>query len=294
MTRSASHANELLALVALAEIEQSSRTPLTESAGYSSLTTLLIGVLPEVDRLALSCGASAVIANAISDGAANVQAKSMSRWYPRETPRLALAAQRLRASLVHHEISPALSKFSNAIADAKQATLDFIMADSMSGAREVALAWRRACEDSALFIRAMDQSFGQRNFSGFEESAEPILAFLDEAKSGSYSSLGTNGDVAVPQFEGDREARRVPLRSPATVRSDTHECEAIVRDMSLGGLGLAELDGFEAGQNVTVFVGTMEFSGRLEWVKERYGGLCLDQRLDERDTRLAFLTKLRD
>ncbi|MFA5950014.1 MAG: PilZ domain-containing protein [Hyphomicrobium sp.] len=290
MLATVSRDQALIAFLALADMEKLARTPLLESSAFSAFLMLLVGIQPEVERVAVLTAASASVANALSSGVAAVNPRSMTRQFPREAPQLSLGAQRLRNSYAGHEVSAALNAFNGAVAAAKDQTVAYIVSGFASDVRPIAAAWRAASATGAHLLRAIDRAFGERQLAGLADATSPLISFLDEAAAGGYSAVSPRGEINLPLLREGREFKRVPVRCAATVHHNGQTYQANLHDMSVGGLGLEGLSGPAERAEIRVDFGGLSLKGCIEWLKDGRAGVKLEVPLEAEDPRLKFLS----
>lgn len=282
----------LMSFLALAEIEQQTRKPLTETRRFSSFLTLLLGVLPEIEGLAGPALASAAVANALLAGVAGVEVREIAKNFPKEASQLTLAQQRLRQAYPAHEVNDALAELAEAIREAKAQSLAFISSGFASEPAPLAAAWMASAGKVAAAMRTLDRAFGERRISGLGDEASPLLQLLDEIAGGGHSIIGPDGRLEMPRLRDAREFKRVQVNCPAVILWAGARQDAMLRDMSVGGLGLQGIAGLKQADSVRVQVGDqLDLEGKVEWSREDRAGIKLLLPIEVADQRLRFLTR---
>lgn len=282
----------LMSFLALAEIEQQNRKPLVETRRFSSFLTLLLGVQPEIEGLAGPTLASAAVSNALLAGVAGVEVREIAKNFPKEASQLTLAGQRLRQAYPSHEVNDALADLADALRGAKAQSLAFISSGFASDLRSLAAAWTATAAKVAAAMRTLDRAFGERRISGLGDEASPLLKLLDEVAGGGHSIIGPDGQLLMPRLRDAREFKRVAVNCPAVILRAGERQEAVLRDMSVGGLGLQGIAGLKQADSVRVQVGDdLDLEGKVEWSHEDRAGIKLSLPIEVADQRLRFLTR---
>ncbi len=286
----------LLGFVELATWEQRARDGLVGTHPRLGFLSLLLGLEPAVERTCISAAMSGCVANAIADRVTCTVAREIILHFPRESARFLLASQRIGRFFGGAAVCSALREFDERLALAKAITVDFA-ADGFGPSKassEAGLAgpWRQACAAGRELLSAIGDALAEHQIQGMAQETSPLLRLLEDVSQGRYPLLDANGHVEMPHWAEERNYKRVPVKCPVVVISGGQQQWALLRDISIKGLGLEGVRGLSLEDAVVVEVGeSLSLPGAVGWVGESLAGIKLARPLHADTPGLNFLVR---
>ncbi len=292
-----SRENFLLGFVELATWDARAREGLVGPHPRLGFLSLLLGLEPAVERACISAAMSGCVANAIADRVTRIEPREIILHFPRESARLLIASQRIGRFFGGAAVCSALRAFDEEIALAKAITVEFAGSGfgppKVGAEGGVAAPWRRACAAGHELLSAISQALADNHIQGLAQEASPLLQLLEDVSEGRYPMLDGNGHVTLPHWAEDRDYKRVPVKCPVVVSTGRGDQQwALLRDISVKGLGLEGVEGLALADPVAVeVVGSLSLAGAVAWVAEERAGVKLARPLHADTPGLSFLVK---
>lgn len=143
-------------------------------------------------------------------------------------------------------------------------------------------AWRYTCRAS---LEANDTIRICLSESGFDEPPAVNAngeALLRAAERGEQPCVDRDGNVTVPGWAENRQAKRVAVNLPAIAYYRGLKQTVVIDNASKSGLGLAGLDGAIPGRMISLAVeGGETLSGMIIWSRGKNTGIKLDETLSD-------------
>lgn len=230
--------------------------------------------------------------NAMRDTGRIERPEAISRFVPL-APSILLAA---RAALPEARIPPqtleAVVLFFEALRPARfhldgffdeARSLGFERAEILHRA-QLATSWRYACREAVEAVHALDRAFRHAILDRYSESVPVLLSLLNSAAEGLQPCLDAAGQPYVPELPQRRLAVRRGLFQRCVVQHSRRSVRALVRDVSMGGLGLDGVEGLIPDEVVVVDLQCgRRFVGKVEWACERLAGISFSRLLPPND-----------
>jgi hypothetical protein len=283
----------LLSYVAFATWKQKENRAPSDPERRLSFIALLLAILPEVERICVVTAIASCVANALAEGRSKIDARTVVRYFPCESARLWLGSQRIRKLYRTPGLCGLLEKFHLRLARAKTATVELAaegFAPRRAGKSDLAEAWRSACTGGRDLLQAIDAALIEQRI---EVEISPLLDLLEETARGRSPLLDTQDRLVMPNWAEGRDYRRATVKCPVIVATNKQEERAILRDISLWGLGLEAVGALVCGEHVVVQLNpSLHLEGAVEWVNDARAGVALCRPLHADDPVLSFLTDL--
>ncbi len=259
--------------------------------GASAVTPdLLSALLREAETIGLFAAGTTSLVNAIADDIAEhrLLVSQLPSALP-DDPRLLSSAL---ASLIGCGLDDALvagiQDLPMRLALARRTAMSLTQRNVLPAARELACdAWRRVCLGLLEVIRALRRERGgpaSRHALPNEPSAERLLA---AAALGGTPCIGPDGIVELPGWLERRARPRILLDHPAILTIANTSYEIVVRDISRGGAGLADVPEMDAASDCVLSLGARAIRGVILWRGEGRCGIRFDEELADLEEVLA-------
>jgi hypothetical protein len=140
---------------------------------------------------------------------------------------------------------------------------------------------RAAASDGANAVAHLDEAIdGSEQGQDVYRQTARRLATLLAAAAGKAPCIDAEGDLYVPELPQRRRAPRARVGARCTVEHARRRTPALLRDISVGGLGLASGPALTVGEAIAVSLDSgRRFAGRIAWARGGSAGVVLDHPL---------------
>ncbi|MGH1418950.1 MAG: PilZ domain-containing protein [Hyphomicrobiaceae bacterium] len=270
----------------------------SDIAFQNDFLALVVTLYPEVLRTCITLAISGCVANAMSDNVPDVNARSLIKYFPRESSKLVLASIRIGQYYENSELYSFLDSFNSKLTLAKDATIRLAEKGAYWGIGdqaelyELAESWRTVSNASRIVLFELDNILTNHGMHGSSREIAPLSELLESVVRGEYPLIDQTGNALMPKWAERRKFERTPVKFSATLHVNGSDRKVIVRDISATGLGLDSSGDLAIGEEVVVQIeGAPRLIGRVVWSTNSRSGIKLLHPLNGPDPRLMFCSK---
>lgn len=149
--------------------------------------------------------------------------------------------------------------------------------------------WRAACDQAIFAVRKLGAELGPQVIELYQLSVPVLVPLLAEARDGGTPCMDAEGRPFVPELPQRRRAPRRMVNQECLVHVRRNTVRAMIRDVAIGGFGLARLPADVARNDIVVVEmrNKRRFTGTVMWTKDGHAGIKLTTPLSPSDPLIA-------
>lgn len=260
---------------------------------------LLLALRPEATRVALLTAICASGVNALAAQVPGSSTRALTRFFPSGTSHLMLASARFRRLDPEAELSAALERFNDDLADGIEATLAFAASGwnrqwlTSQDNDGLVVRWRRASGSARRLLFEVDRALSEFTLAGPAPDSDALTRSLLEAEQGGMPLMLADGTFAIPDWAELRRSPRVKVSCRASMVSHGGTVDIVIGDISTGGAGILTPEEVSEGERIVIVVDrSIVLPGRVIWSMGRRAGVALDSPLVDDSPAFRFLAGL--
>ena len=267
-----------------------------EHCGFDQPSSeLILALKPEVERLCLHAAMQLGVINSFGSQSDAADVGSLIRFFPRESARLVLCLNSLRRNFTGTSLCRSLTAFVECCANGKAKTLECVAGDFGSDTLRLdcKATWQAVCVAGLEALSHIGSALFPFGIAADAGHNVQLVEMMTGVIAGREPPLDGNGCVVLPDWAERRSTPRLKLNNPVLLLHAGRKDRAVMRDISVGGMGLETELLLETGEPVTVFLNdTFHKLGHVAWCADGRAGVKSDLSHILQCAELRFLTRI--